>query len=95
MSHRELRRIGLAHEVVPVDQLEATGARIVDAILLNAPDATVQTKRRGLLVAQSLIDADTLATLVAEHAAKRQSPEADEGLASFAEKRKPSWYRGP
>ncbi len=89
----EARRIGLAHEVVPVDQLEAAGARIVDAILLNAPDATAQTKRRSLLVAQSLLDADTVEELVGEHAAKRRSAEADEGLASFVEKRKPAWYR--
>jgi len=89
----EARRIGLAHEVVPADQLEAAGARIVDAILMNAPDATQQTKRRSLLVAQSLLDAKAVEALVREHAAKRQSPEADEGLASFAEKRKPAWYR--
>jgi methylglutaconyl-CoA hydratase len=28
------------------------------------------------------------------HAAKRQTDEAMEGLASFAEKREPSWYPG-
>jgi methylglutaconyl-CoA hydratase len=32
--------------------------------------------------------------LVAQHAAKRQSDEAAEGLKSFAEKRNPSWYTG-
>ncbi len=91
---QEARRIGLAHEVVPADQLEAAGARIVDAILLNAPDATQQTKRRSLKVARSLLDADTVAALVREHAAKRQTDEAAEGLASFVEKRKPAWCRG-
>ncbi|MGE0423453.1 MAG: enoyl-CoA hydratase-related protein [Reyranellaceae bacterium] len=90
----EARRIGLAHIVVPVDQLEAEGARIVDAILLNAPDATAQTKRRSLLVARSMLDPDTVEQLVREHAAKRQTDEAAEGLASFVEKRKPAWYRG-
>jgi methylglutaconyl-CoA hydratase len=90
----EARRIGLAHQVVPVDQLEAEGARIVDAILLNAPDATAQTKRRSLQVARSTLESDTVAMLVREHAAKRQTDEADEGLASFTEKRKPAWYRG-
>jgi methylglutaconyl-CoA hydratase len=91
---QEARRIGLAHEVVPDDQLEAAGARIVDAILLNAPDATAQTKRRSLLVAQSLLAVDVVDALVREHAAKRQTDEAAEGLASFVGKRKPGWYRG-
>ena len=77
----------------PSANLDAAGALIVDAILLNAPDATQQTKRRSLKVAQSLLDAEAIDMLVREHAAKRQSPEADEGLASFAEKRKPAWYR--
>jgi methylglutaconyl-CoA hydratase len=88
----EARRIGLAHEVVPDDQLEAAGARIVDAILINAPEATAQTKRRSLLVAGSTLDAEAVAMLSREHAAKRQTAEADEGLASFSEKRKPAWY---
>lgn len=89
----EARRVGLVHEVVPAAELEATGARIVDAILMNAPEATAQTKRRSLAAACSLLDAETVATMVREHAAKRQTDEAAEGLASFVEKRKPSWYR--
>ena len=40
-----------------------------------------------------LSDADFEA-LVLEHAAKRQSDEATEGLASFLEKRAPGWYPG-
>ncbi len=90
----EARRVGLVHEVVPGDQLEAAGERIVDSILMNAPDATMQTKRRTLLVAQSMLDVSTVDKLAREHAGKRRSAEATEGLASFAEKRKPSWYPG-
>ena len=30
--------------------------------------------------------------MVRPHAAKRLTPEADEGLASFLEKREPNWY---
>ena len=36
----------------------------------------------------------TFDALVASHAAKRRSPEAAEGLASFAEKRPARWRRG-
>jgi len=38
-------------------------------------------------------DRATFDALVKSHAAKRQTPEAGEGLASFAEKRAAKWLR--
>jgi methylglutaconyl-CoA hydratase len=87
----EARRIGLVHEVVPADQLEAAGARIVDAILQNGPDAIAQTKALALEFAFGRIDERSFDDLVERHAQKRQSDEAAEGLASFAEKRPAKW----
>jgi methylglutaconyl-CoA hydratase len=86
---REARRIGLVHEVVPLAELEARGARMVEQLLQNAPQANAQTKARALDYAwgrQLEIE-----KLVKEHAAKRRSGEATEGLASFAEKRPARW----
>ena len=83
----EARRIGLVHEVVPPDQLEAAGERIVDAILQNGPDAIAQTKALALESAWGRLDEQTFDDLVERHAKKRQSDEAGEGLASFAGKR--------
>src|SRR6185369_9088410 len=40
----EACRIGLVHKVVPLADLEAEGARIVDHLLANGPDAIAQTK---------------------------------------------------
>lgn len=91
----EARRLGLVHEVCPAGTLEATGARIVDALLMNAPAATAATKLRALGVAGAFVDDGTFRDLVREHAATRQLDEAVEGLASFREKRKPRWYPGP
>lgn len=88
----EARRIGLAHEVCAPGKLEQTGARIVDALLLNAPNATAATKLRALQVADAIIGDAAFAELVREHASTRQLAEAAEGLASFKEKRKPGWY---
>ena len=88
----EARRIGLAHEVCATGKLEETGARIVDALLLNAPGATTATKQRALQVAGAIVGDALFAELVQEHASVRQLPEAAEGLASFREKRKPGWY---
>ncbi len=90
----EARRIGLVHEVVAVGGLAEAGAKIVDAILMNAPAATTATKLRSLASAEAFVDDGLLRDLVDEHARTRQQAEAREGLASFREKRKPAWYPG-
>lgn len=87
----EARRIGLVHEVVPAAELAATGERIVGAVLENGPDAIAQTKALVLQSSWSDLDGTTFTRLVESHAAKRQSPEAAEGLASFKEKRAAKW----
>jgi methylglutaconyl-CoA hydratase len=91
----EGRRLGLVHEICARAALEATGARIVDALLMNAPGATAATKRRALRVADAFVDDGAFDDLVREHAATRRLDEAAEGLASFREKRPPRWYPGP
>lgn len=90
----EARRIGLVHEVVPTGGLAEAGAKIVDAILMNAPGATTATKLRSLASAEAFVDDGLLRDLIDEHARTRQQAEAREGLASFKEKRKPAWYPG-
>lgn len=89
----EARRIGLAHEVVPRTELEAAGERVIDQLLQNAPIANAQTKAVALEFAWGATGDEMYALLVEQHAAKRRSTEAAEGLASFAEKRAASWYR--
>ena len=88
----EARRIGLVHEVAPLAELEAAGARIVDQLLQNAPEANAQTKAVALASAWGTVSEEMFERLVAQHAAKRRSPEAAEGLASFREKRPATWY---
>jgi methylglutaconyl-CoA hydratase len=87
----EARRIGLVHEVVPLAELAAAGERMVDHLLANGPQAIAQTKALALASAFGHPDEATFGRLVESHAAKRQSPEAAEGLASFAEKRAANW----
>lgn len=91
---QEARRIGLVHEVVPRAELEAAGARLVDQVLQNAPEATAQTKAVALEFAWGTPPGPTLERLIAQHAARRRSDEAAEGLASFREKRPARWYPG-
>jgi methylglutaconyl-CoA hydratase len=88
---QEARRIGLVHEVVPLPELEAAGARLIGHLLENGPRAIAETKALALDLADANVDEATFDRLVESHAAKRQSAEAAEGLASFAEKRAARW----
>ena len=90
-SAAEARRIGLVHEIVAAADLQAAGARIVDRILQNAPEAIAQTKALALQSAFAHLDDAALNRLIESHADKRQSAEAAEGLASFAQKRAAVW----
>ena len=87
----EARRIGLVHEVVPAAELEAAGDRIIDALLANGPEAMAETKSLAFEHAFGKVDSNIMAALVVSHSQKRQSAEAAEGLASFAEKRPARW----
>jgi methylglutaconyl-CoA hydratase len=89
---QEARRIGLVHEVVPLAELAAAGERVVDQLLQNAPEANALTKQRALQLAFGSPGERLFDEIVKEHAAKRRSAEAGEGLASFAEKRPARWY---
>jgi methylglutaconyl-CoA hydratase len=90
----EACRIGLVHKVVPLDELETAGVKMVEHVLANAPAAITETKSWVLRSAWSDLDEKAFAALVESHSAKRQSPEAAEGLASFAEKRAGNWQTG-
>ena len=87
----EARRIGLVHEVVPRAELEAAGERTLGHLLENGPEAVAQTKALTLRSAFTDLDPAAFDRLVESHAIKRQSAEAAEGLASFAEKRAARW----
>jgi methylglutaconyl-CoA hydratase len=89
----EARRIGLVHEVVPRAQLDEAGARIVDQLLQNAPQANAETKAIALEHAWGGLSEQALERLIEQHARKRRSDEAREGMASFREKRPAAWYR--
>ena len=90
----EACRIGLVHKVVPLGELEAEGAKTVEHVLANGPDAIAETKSWVLRSAWSDLDDKAFAALIESHSNKRQSAEAAEGLLSFAEKRAGNWQAG-
>jgi len=84
----EALRLGLAHQICPVDALDETLARIADAFLHGAPGAISALKNAAAQYASPTLSA----ILAAQPAHDPKTPEAIEGIASFREKRKPSWY---
>lgn len=89
----EARRIGLIHEVCADDGLDRAATPIIEAILRGAPEAVRETKRLVLAQAGLEVSEQDVEALAVQAAVKRASPEAAEGLASFQQKRDPSWYR--
>jgi methylglutaconyl-CoA hydratase len=84
------RDIGLVHAVVPAGDLDATVARYVQDVLAAGPEAIAAAKALIRTVwGQPLEDAAKTAS--AAIAARRVSPEGQEGLRAFLEKRPPSW----
>ena len=82
-------RLGLVHEVCDAAALDATVARIVDELLHGAPQASAELKAAAARYASPNL-AEILAHVHPPHDPK--SAEAQEGIASFRDKRKPGWY---
>jgi methylglutaconyl-CoA hydratase len=84
------KEIGLVHEVVPDAALDATVDGLVGEILKGGPEAVATAKqivREGLARQRD----DAIEYTIRTIAKVRVSPEGQEGLAAFLEKRKPRW----
>jgi methylglutaconyl-CoA hydratase len=68
----------------------------VEQLLANGPAALAETKALALesSFGGMAVDDETYARLVKMHSDRRQTKEASEGLASFAEKRAARWGNG-
>ena len=87
----EALRIGLLHQVVAPDQLDAAVQRQIDLLLKAGPVASASAKT---LVRDVVAHADGArhdADNAALIARLRVSPEGQEGLSAFLDKRKPAW----
>ncbi len=89
ISAAEALRIGLAHDVSSAEKLDQKLGEITDALLHGAPGAL-----RELKADIEHYGAPPVAAILARHSSHdaARSAEAREGIASFKEKRKPSWY---
>jgi len=84
------REIGLVHEVISEEDLDAAVQEKVEGLLMGGPEALAATK--ALL--RELRDAapDEVTKITARRIAQlRTGEEGQEGLGAFLEKRKPAW----
>jgi methylglutaconyl-CoA hydratase len=88
---QEALRIGFVHEVAAADALDAKVAVIVKALVSNSPHAVVQAKLLVRDIAGRPVSDALLADTAERIAQVRASEQGREGVASFLEKRKPSW----
>jgi len=87
----EAFRIGLVHDIVPADTLDARVNEILGALLLAGPQAQAAAKDLIRAVAGQPIDDSVVADTAERIARVRASAEGREGVAAFLDKRAPAW----
>lgn len=88
-SSSEALGFGLVHQVAESDALNAAVEKQIGMLLKAGPAAIKACKRLIPRLSNEAIDSE-LAALIA---ALRASPEGQEGLSAFLEKRKPNWIK--
>ncbi len=91
----EALRIGLVHEVVESNTLEARLEDVLDAVFRAAPGAVAVTKHSFLAANGLTLDERAMTLLAHESWTQRATEEGREGLAAFRERRDPAWYVPP
>jgi methylglutaconyl-CoA hydratase len=91
----EARRIGLLHEVVAPEALDAAVEDIIAALLAGGPEALAASKALILDLSDTRLDEARVAEMAAISVGARISAEAHEGLSAFLEKRPPAWAAKP
>ena len=95
MSSAMLKELGLAHEVVAADSLDAACHRFSEAMLKGAPGALAEAKAliREVAHESPRLRADTSARMAARLARLRVGEEAQEGFSAFFAHRKANWRK--
>lgn len=89
----EALRIGLVHQVCKLVDLARVVRQTIDAMSACGPVAQKETKKLIRRVAYGTIDSAMIADTAERIAAVRVSPEGQEGMKAFLEKRKPTWRK--
>lgn len=85
------REIGLVHEAVDAQALDAKVKEIVDALILGGPLSQVAAKELIVAVNNKPITDAVVEDTAQRIAHLRATPEARDGIGAFLDKRKPGW----
>ena len=85
------REIGLVHEAVEPEQLDAKVQEIVEALLVGGPAAQAAAKELIRAVNNQPINDHVVEDTAHRIAHLRATPEAREGISAFLDKRQPNW----
>lgn len=85
------QRLGLVHEAVEPQALDARVEELLATLAQNGPAAMVAAKRLAQDVARGPLDAALIEDTAQRIAAIRASAEGREGLSAFLGKRQPDW----
>jgi methylglutaconyl-CoA hydratase len=86
----EAREFGLVSEIVPAERLMERAHELADLLVAASPSSLARSKRLLVSSAAASVDHD-LERAILENARIRCTPDFQEGVASFLEKRKPVW----
>ena len=91
LSAQRAYEIGLLHEVVEPEALDAKVQEIVDALVQGGPKAQAAAKDLIRAVANKPINDAVVEDTAQRIAHLRATPEAKDGIAAFLDKRTPGW----
>jgi methylglutaconyl-CoA hydratase len=86
----EAKEFGLVSEVVPAERLMERAHELANLLIAASPSSLTRSKHLLVSSAAAGVDHD-LERAILENARIRCTPDFQEGLASFLEKRKPIW----
>ena len=86
-------QIDLVHEAVEKSLLDDKVEQLVTAILSNGPEAVAVAKQLIFAVSGKPIDSSLIEDTCEVIAGIRVSPQGQEGLSAFLDKRKPNWLK--
>ncbi len=91
ISADRAREIGLVHEAVDAEQLDAKVQEIVSALLLGGPLSQAAAKDLIRAVDGQIVNETLVEDTAHRIAHLRATPEAREGISAFLDKRQPNW----
>lgn len=91
ISADRAREIGLVHETVDAEQLDAKVQEIVSALLLGGPLSQAAAKDLIRAVDGQIVNETLVEDTAHRIAHLRATPEAREGISAFLDKRQPNW----